>query len=67
MTGDMVRQWHVVVHDSSGESWLITDRYMIGTFTGLQAEVEKAVDQWEASTGMVAERIELESHGRVQP
>jgi hypothetical protein len=60
-----VRQWHIIVEDSAGESYQVTDSYLVGTFSELTRVVELAVEQWEARTGLFAERIELESHGKV--
>jgi hypothetical protein len=59
-----VRQWHIVVTDSTGEAYQITDSYLVGIFSELTRAVELAVEQWEAQTGLFAERIELESHGK---
>ena len=63
----MTRRWHIVVTDSSGETWQVSDSYLVGTFEGLHSVVDAAVEKWEAETGLTAESIELESHGKVQP
>lgn len=65
MTHEPVRRWHVVVEDDTGETYQITDSYMVGTFSALEREVAQAVSKWEATTGQMAVRIELESHGKV--
>jgi hypothetical protein len=53
------------VYDEAGESHQITERYLIGTYEGLLATVEQAVDTWQQETGLAVERIEWESHGRI--
>lgn len=65
MTPEPVRRWHVVVEDDTGETYQITDAYIIGTFSALEREVEQAVSRWEETTGRLAVQIELESHGKV--
>ena len=62
---DVKRRWHIVVHDSDGEAWTITDDYIFGSFSELSSSVNQVVDRWEAKTGLVAEKIELESHGKL--
>lgn len=59
------RRWHIIVYDEAGESHQITERYLIGTYEGLLATVEQAVDTWQQETGLAVERIEWESHGRI--
>jgi len=60
------RRWLIIVTDSAGEAYQINDSYLVGTFAGLAREVQSAVEQWEKDTGLVAEGIELESHGKVE-
>lgn len=60
----MTRQWHIIVDASDGETYQITDTYLIGAFHALTHDVELAVERWESETHLEAEKIVLESHGR---